>query len=347
MFKVAIAGCGLIAVKKHIPAFLSIKNKVRISAVCDLNQALVKKAAENFNIRKAYASFTDMLLEEKPDIVDICTPPQTHADLAVLALECGAHAFIEKPMALVTQDCDRMIDAAKKYARKICIVHNQIFNPAFIKARELVTKGEVGDFLGMRILMSTPADYMTSKKDHWAHRLPGGVLGETGPHAVYLAEAILKNIHTADVRARKILPEYPWSDFEDFRINLSAENGTCSIMLAYGSNQWAANLDILGTRGMLKIDLQAQAVTKYKRPDLGAVTIGWSELSKLFQTSGSLCMNGLKHVLGKRKDAHRQAIRQFVDSILNNAPLPITASEGRETVRVMEMIIEKLKCAES
>lgn len=347
MLKVAIIGSGLIAVKKHIPALLDLHDKLELIAVCDLNGDIAKKVARKFNIKKTYTDFSAMLLEDGPDIVDICTPPQTHAELTIQAIEKGAHVLLEKPMALKISDCNAMIDKAKCYGKKICILHNQIFNPAFMEAKKRILEGEIGDFLGINIFLSTPFDYMTSQKDHWAHRLPGGVLGETGPHGVYLALTFLKNISKVDIHAQKLLHQYPWSKFEDFRIILWGENGMGSITLFYGGNQWRADAEIIGTKGILKVDLEAQTVIKYNRPKLDALSVGLSTLGVASQTLISLISNSLSYILGKRKDAHQIGIKKFVDSVLEDKPSPVTAEEGKEVVRVMEMIIEKLRCVES
>ena len=285
-----------------------------------------------------------MIQKEKPDIVDICTPPSTHARLAISAIENGSHVLIEKPLALELPDCDAILDAASRHQRKICVMHNQVFNPAFIKAKKLFLKGAIGDFLGLRIFLSTPVDYMTSKSGHWAHKLPGGVLGETGPHVVYLALAFLKNIQDAEVHARRNLSGYPWSNLDDFRINLIAENGTGSAVLIYGSNQWAADMDIIGTKASLEIDLQTQSVVKKNRYRLSAFSVGVSELSAILQTLGAITLNGLKFVLGRKADAHAVGINSFVESILEGKPSPVSAIDSKEVVRVMQMIAEKIKC---
>ena len=125
MYKVVIAGCGLIAAKKHIPAFLALKNKVEVAAVCDLNINAVKKTAASFNVRRTYADFSDMLLKEKPDIVDICTPPQTHARLGIEAIEKRAHIFLGeadgfKGLGLRCDDRGGIKIPAGRYA--LCII---------------------------------------------------------------------------------------------------------------------------------------------------------------------------------------------------------------------------------
>src|ERR1035441_7971217 len=104
--KAVIVGAGLIAQKKHIPAFLRAKNRADLVAICDLNVAAAKTAATRFGIPRTYGDVSEMLSQEKPDLVDICTPPQTHVRLAVEACRHKCHLLIEKPMALSVEDCD-------------------------------------------------------------------------------------------------------------------------------------------------------------------------------------------------------------------------------------------------
>ena len=74
----------------------------------------------------------------------------------------GSHVIMEKPMALKASDCEEMIKIAKEKDLKLSVVHNDLFHPPFIKAKELVEKGEIGEFRGMRIFLSTPKhDMMT------------------------------------------------------------------------------------------------------------------------------------------------------------------------------------------
>ena len=76
--KAAVVGAGLIAGKKHLPAFVRHKNKVELAALCDLNQDGARKLAAQFGVPRVYSDIGEMIETEKPDLVDICTPPQTH-----------------------------------------------------------------------------------------------------------------------------------------------------------------------------------------------------------------------------------------------------------------------------
>lgn len=161
--KVGVVGCGLISKLRHIPAYKRLKN-VEVMAVCDLNEELAKETADEFEIPKYYTETAKMFSEENLDIVDICVPPQIHAPIAIEAMENGSHVIMEKPMALKASDCEEMIKIAEKNNLKLSIVHNDIFHPPFLKAKEMIKDGQIGDFRGIKIFLSTPKHDMLNLK---------------------------------------------------------------------------------------------------------------------------------------------------------------------------------------
>jgi UDP-N-acetylglucosamine 3-dehydrogenase len=340
--KVGIVGCGAVAVKRHIPGFIRLKKNVILQAACDKNEKLAKEAAREYGIPKTYQSLSQMLSAEKLDIVDICTPPQIHAPLAIEALEHGCHILLEKPMALTTADCDRMLRASRKYRRKLCIVHNVLFHPPLVKARKLVAEGAIGDFIGMRIFLADPKDEMIMRKDYWIHKLPGGLIGETGPHPVYISLAFLNKVHNVDVYAKRFL-KHPWAPFDEFRMELEGENAVSSIVISYSSNRYAAKVDILGTEGALHLDLQSMLLLRQgAKPSLSPLSLVSASLGSVSQVVGGLLANSFKVATGRLRLGHDTVIEMFVSSVLSNTPPPVSGEEGREVVRVMEMIVDRL-----
>jgi predicted dehydrogenase len=341
--KIAVIGTGLIATHKHLPALRKLGASARVVGVCDVNLEAAQKIARQFGIPKAYSSLEELLAAERPDMVDICTPPRTHAALAVQAIHGGAHVMIEKPMAINTEECDQIIDAARQTNRKICVAHSDLFYESFMEARDRVVRGDIGEFRAMRILLSTPTDYMTSKKDHWAHRLPGGVFGESGPHPTYMALAFINPIHEVKVLGTHTLKEYPWSAFEDYRIDLVGDQGVCSVTLLYTSNHWAAEVEVWGSDGCLRADLESQALVEYRRKELKAAEVGRSSLSEAAQIIASSATTGVRYALGKTRNTHDILLERFIHSIRHDAPSPVSMEEGREAVRVMGLITEQLE----
>jgi predicted dehydrogenase len=341
--RAAIIGSGLIAGKKHIPAFQRLRHKTELVAVCDLNLAAARDISVRFGIPSAYSDVAEMLRSEKPDLVDICTPPQSHTRLAVEAMRHGCHVLIEKPMALTSADCDEIVRASNEYGVKVCVGHSDLFYEPFMKARRMVANGAIGKVRGMRIFLSTPTNYMTSRSEHWAHRLPGGVIGETGPHIVYMTLAFIPQIRAVSVDTLKVMDEYPWSSCEDYRINLIGDEAISSATVVYTTDEWAAKVEIFGDNGFLMVDLESMSVVRYRRTELKAIPVGLSLLSESVQLTRAFVSNAIRVATRKVRSTHEIIISQFADSILSGSAPPVAAEEGREAVRVLNMVVENIE----
>ena len=339
--KAVIIGSGLIAKLKHIPAFRKHRRKVHLAAICDVNIEAARQVSAAAGIPSAYADVEEMLAKEKPDIADICTPPKTHAKIALQVIQAGSNVLIEKPMAQSLEECDAIIAAARENGVKVCIAHSDLFYYPFIKARKLVREGAIGTFRGMRIFLSTPTDYITSKPDHWANKLPGGVFGKSGPHIIYMTLAFINPIREVSVNAMKLM-DYPWSPFEDYRIDLIGERAASSVTMNYATKQWMARAEIFGENATLMIDLEAMSLVKYRREQLRPAPIGVSVLRETGQLLKNLAVNGFRYAGGSLRSTHDFIIDGFADSIINGTESPVPAEEGRESVRIQNLIVEKL-----
>jgi UDP-N-acetylglucosamine 3-dehydrogenase len=345
MLKIAVAGTGLIATKKHFPAWQRVSKQARVVALCDINREQATKIAGQFGIPATYTDVGEMLEKERPDVVDICTPPRTHAPLAIQCLESKAHVLIEKPMAASLEECDAIIRAAEANNRRICMAHSDLFYPSVLKARQIIERGQIGTFRGMHIFLSTPTDYITSKADHWANKLPGGVIGETGPHIVYLTLAFINPIEKVLVHGKKLLPEFPWSPFEDYRVILSGASAVSSTALTYAGKHWAGEIQFWGTDGILRADMETQTLVLHRRPALTVKNAAFSTISQAGALVKGALGTGLSLATGQHQSTHARLIREFVDSLNRNAEAPVTAQEGRESIRVMSLIAQQLEAA--
>lgn len=341
--RVGIVGCGLIAQAKHIPGFRRLRSKTILQAVCDRNRDLAGETAHKYGIPGAYTELSDMLSAQDLDIIDICTPPQTHAPLAVEALQHGCHVLMEKPMALTISDCDQIIETSHKNGVKICVIHNALFEPPFIKAKKLVAQGAIGDFIGMRIFMSDPRDAMLMRGDSWIHQLPGGLIGETGPHAAYMSLYFLDRVKDVDIYAKNFL-EHPWAPFDEFRIELEGEKAMSSIVISHASNHRDLLVDILGTEGSLYLDLSSLLlVHQGRRESARPLPFARYFLATNYQLWTGIAANAFKLATGRLRLGHDVLIEEFVDSIANDDQPPVTGEEGREVVRVMGMIVDRVR----
>jgi len=339
---VAIVGTGAIASERHIP-ILSRTPQAQVVAVSDLNKEAAEKVASCFRIPHVYTDMKEMLSKEPLDIVDLCTPPQTHADLALQAIEHGCHVIMEKPMALRSEDCKRMIEAARDRGVKICVIHQMLFYPPVQKALQLVKDGSIGDFLGMRIFIANPVWLRTAEENDWVHKLPGGIIGETGPHLVYLSRAFVGEVQNVSVKARKNT-SFPWCRFDDYRIELVGERGISTITALYASQQFAAEMDIYGTEGFLKLDLQAMTLMHYRRKSRQSKVVLTSSMGQAFQLTKGVLSNLVQAAMGRLRPgfAHETIIKGFLRAIISDQPAPVTGEDGMATVETMEKIVNTL-----
>lgn len=339
----AIIGCGAVADYRHMPAFNKIKKSVNFQATCDRNLALADALRRKHKFYSSYADMMQMLHDESIDIVDICTPPATHAKIAINAMENGCDVLIEKPMAATVRECDDMIAAAKLNKRKICVIHNVLFHRPLLEAKEILNSGVIGDFRGMRILLSDPRDEMIMRGDYWVHKLKGGVIGETGPHPIYISNAFTGRVKNAEIFATNY-EEHSWAKFDEFRIELEGEAGFSSIMISYSGNRYAAEVEIFGSEGAIYVDLQSMlTVIHPKKEKLGKIQLVATSLDTTWQIKTGLISNVIDVALGRFKVGHDVIIERFVDSIINNYDSPVSSQDGREVIRVLNILTDKLE----
>lgn len=343
--KVGIIGCGNVASKWHIPSFLRLKKNTIVEAVCDLNPSLAISIAKQFNLPKSYSNVSEMLQKEDLDIVDICTPPRTHAPLAIEAMERGCNVLLEKPMAMTLSECDEMIHASQKNGSKLCIVHNELFRPPMVKARKMVEQGAIGKVIGMQWCRLTHREEYIAKEDHWIHKLPGGVLGETGPHGVYTSLAFLKEVKNVEIAAKSNL-KYPWAEFDYFNMILEGEELISNVIISHASDNYVADISILGTEGILKLDMQSMLLVHYQVRETKSISLALSSLKPARQVIGGVVSNAAKMLFSRNArlqvNGHAIEFERFVDSIVSDTQPPVTGEEGRETVRVLGLLVQKL-----
>ena len=343
MYRIGVAGTGFIAVHKHLPAWRTMGRRAKVVALCDTDPARRQQVAKRFEIPRAYTNVAEMLEHERLDVLDICTPPRSHVSLAVEGMEAGSHVLIEKPMAVSMDECDLIIQTADRTGRRVCVAHSDLFYPAFMRATEIVKNGAIGTFTGMHIFLATPVDYITSQPEHWAHKLPGGVVGETGPHAVYLTLAFINPICDVRVHAQKSLKEFPWSSYEQYHLTFVGERAVSSAVLTYTTNQWAARVDIWGTQGLLRVDLESQSVIRYRRGSLRPWNVGFSALSEALQILAGATASGLGFLAKRFQCTHETLFCAFLESLRNGSEPPVPAQQGREAVWVMNRIAKMLE----
>lgn len=144
--KVGIIGCGGIATTKHMPALEKIE-EVELVAFCDLieERAVISKNIHGTTESKVYTDYKKMLAEEELDIVHVCTPNSTHAEISIAAMEADNHVMCEKPMAKTAKEAREMIEASERTGKKLTIGYQNRFRPDSQYLYKASQAGELGD----------------------------------------------------------------------------------------------------------------------------------------------------------------------------------------------------------
>jgi predicted dehydrogenase len=142
-FRVASIGLGEGAARIMLPA-IAAQPHVHLVAGCDLNPAVRQSAATRWQIPQVYDDPAVMLATEQPDITVIATPPLTHSDLSLLALQHNSHVYCEKPFMPSLAEADRAIEIAVQNNLYIGVNSQYYQMPIYRKAQEILDSGESG-----------------------------------------------------------------------------------------------------------------------------------------------------------------------------------------------------------
>ena len=181
-WKVGLLGAGFIC-EAHAKA-LKCRSDTEIVAVCDHARDKAEEASAQFGIHQVFSSLDDMLNADV-DVVHVLLPPDKHVDATRRILESGRHAFLEKPMGLVSAECQALVDLARLKRVKLGVDHNFLFLPSFEMLRRHVADGTLGKLDQITVNWMYPLGLIQSGPfNNWMLREPGNLFFELGPHLV-------------------------------------------------------------------------------------------------------------------------------------------------------------------
>ena len=146
MYKSVIIGVGGGRAHGHANAYQYVK-RGRVTAVCDLRQGPMDEFGDKFDISARYADYREMFEKEKPDLVQVSTPPNVRLEILEAAEDAGVPlAIVEKPLAIQGEDYVALRDFVGREPKiKVAINHQLQFHPARQRLQKLVADGAIGD----------------------------------------------------------------------------------------------------------------------------------------------------------------------------------------------------------
>ncbi len=187
--RVAVIGCGLIAQRQHLPAYVAAE-EAEIVALVSGHRETAEVAARQFGNPRVLSTWQETIADPDVDAIDICTPNHLHAEIAIAAARAGKHVIVEKPMATELADADTMVAAAHEAGVVLMLAHNQRFVPHFETMRRLIAEGTIGRIYSARsIFMHAGPDESWGAASSWfweEQSAGGGSLLDLGIHMIDL-----------------------------------------------------------------------------------------------------------------------------------------------------------------
>ena len=154
--RIGLIGCGFMGrthsngYKRVGDFFPELEYQPVLKAACARNPEKVKAFAEQWGYESTETDWRKLIARADIDAVDICTPNDTHAEIAIAAAAAGKHIISEKPLARSGEEAKTMYDAVKNAG----IVHMVAFNyrrtPAVALAKKYIDEGAIGEILNFR-----------------------------------------------------------------------------------------------------------------------------------------------------------------------------------------------------
>ena len=347
--RIGIIGCNGIARGKHLPSLKKMP-EVELVAFCDIVESYAAATRDEYGTPDArvYVDYRDLLKDPTIDVVHVCTPNDTHAEITVAALEAGKHVMCEKPMAKTVQGAREMVAAARRTGKKLSIGYQNRFRSDSQYLHEICERGDLGDIYFAkahairRRAVPTWGVFLDEEKQG------GGPLIDIGTHALdltlwmmnnYKPKVVLGTTHHQLGKMKNAANAWgPW-DPEQFTVEDSAfgfivmQNGATIVL----ESSWALNTlqtgeakcTLCGTKGGADME--------------DGLRINGENLGRLFSQTIELEGKGVDFYDGNTESAADAEARLWIQSILENTEPIVKPEEALVVTEILDAIYESAK----
>ncbi len=316
---IAVIGCSGMA-QRHMKG-IELKDEACIYAICDpATDGRLEKCKEEYNVPIAVSDYRELVDDPNIDAAVIVTPDKLHMEMTTAFLRAGKDVLCEKPMALTVEECAEMIRVEKETGHKLMIGQVCRCTPAFIKAKEIIDSGRIGDLYFVE--SEYAHDYSIARgQDDWrVDKDREGFIGG-GCHAVDLLRWIAGNPTEVTAYANhKCLTDWPVNDCT-VAIFQFPNDVIGKVFVSIGCKRnYTMRSVFYGTKGTIICDNTSPTLTvfdcteDYTKPQEIPVEINNHNITA--------------------------EIDMFVDSLLENKDIPVTSQEGASTVVVCRAAVE-------
>lgn len=349
VLKVGIIGCGGIAKGKHIPSLLK-QSQAEIVALCDIVEDRLTEAKDMIG-RDDIPTYTDYkeLLEDKSiDVVHVCTPNKSHAEISIAAMEAGKHVLCEKPMAISSAEAKDMVEAAKRTGKKLTIGYDNRQRPDSTYLKQICERGDLGEIYFAkahairRRAVPTWGVFLNEEEQG------GGPLIDIGTHALdltlwlmdnYEVKSVMGNVyHKLGSKENAANAWGPW-DPKEFTVEDSAfgfitmKNGATIIL----ESSWALNTLDVGEAQASLSGTEGGADMK------DGLRINGETLGHMYVTKPDLSAGGVAYYDGASESQADREARLWIESIINDTEPLVKPEQALVVTQILEAIYESAK----
>ena len=338
--RVGVVGMGRIG-RAHVTELGRYPDMYEVVAVADHAPDRLKDIPNLPEKAVKYPSLDEMLKNPKIDMITICTRHPDHVPMSLRIMEAGKIAVDEKPVATSVAEMDLLRKALKKYPKKLFFRHNRCFEPAFVKTKQLLDSGLIGDIQYIKLYRSIGYcrrnDWMTMPEFY------GGLLTNWGPHLIDQALRFLDSPVVdlwADVR--HVISIGNGDDM--FKILMKGANGRLADVEVSGCNAMPGRqMEIIGSRGTLVYNGGAEIEVRHIDPAVKLKKLKPHPENPPLQYGNfdeTLYFVESKYELPK--DISISYIwKSIYDEIVNRIPSPVTFEHAARVVKVTEEVYKK------
>jgi predicted dehydrogenase len=320
--RLAIIGCGRIAVDYHIPAIKQFVPEMQIEVVVDNDQSWVKEVARRFKIPVFLSDYKQVV--GHADAALVATPNASHAEISAFLLEHGIHVICEKPLATTVKDAELLFDIAHKNNTRLLVNQSRRFQNNIFAVNKLVQLGTIGNVKSLKAGLGGPIEKWGSRTPYRANRAQagGGTLMDSGVHLIDLVVWIMgESPINVDCQAevdRELGIE------TDAVVRLGYQNGAeCDLVTSY-THGVDGSLKVVGDMGWIK------------------TTMNYGEVEFFNHQAMISKKDGIQKIITPNNNAYGSMFRHFVDGIYNHSDFLVRPDEAIATLRVLEKCYDQI-----
>jgi predicted dehydrogenase len=183
---------------RQVPHFFDLPADIRMAAICGRDRAAARRTAKTLGWEKSMHDWRTIMVDPDIDIIDICTPNDSHAEIAIAAARAGKAILCEKPLARNVAEARRMVEAVKRAKVPNMLCHNYRRVPAIVLAKQMIDAGELGDRI-YHFRARYAQDWIADENFPLVWRLQSrvagsGAAGDIGAHIIDLARFLVGEI---------------------------------------------------------------------------------------------------------------------------------------------------------